>query len=138
LQLFVSCFLMLYSHQVTIKKMLPTIIVGFIGLSMIGSFRAQLSLNIDSIKIVISNISEKKFTSDTAYAAYYSSLTFLKVEDFITRSMRIDMFKKFLLSIILGGSKVENSSLPSFTRNYYMHYNGGILPIYFHFYLGWL
>ena len=46
------------------------------------------------------------------------------------------MFKKFLLSILIGNS--SEASLPIFTRQFYVHWNGGYYPLYFYFYGGFL
>ena len=42
------------------------------------------------------------------------------------------------MSILIGGGKIPNSNLATFTHKYYLHYYGGVLPIFAHFYLGYL
>jgi hypothetical protein len=135
-QLLFIYFIMFYSHKVRIIKLIPFIIIGFIMMSLIGMDRASLLLSAQAIKDVLKNIENRMFALDTSYSAYFTSLTFLKVREILSISDRLDLFMKFMLSIIFGG-RIENSSLPLYTRSIYLHYNGGIFPYYFYFYLGW-
>lgn len=137
IQLLFVYFIMFYSHKIKVLTLAPFIILGFIMMSLIGIDRATLSFSVQSINEVISNINNKMYALDTSYAAYYTSLTFLKTLEYISFSDRLILFWKFLLSVIFGGS-IGNSSLPIYTRNFFMHYNGGIYPYYFYFYLGWV
>ena len=45
------------------------------------------------------------------------------------------MLFQFILYIFLG-SKIVDSNLAVYTRQYYVHYYGGVLPLYMYFYLG--
>lgn len=138
LQLIICWFVMVYSYKVNLSKMIPLILVFFIVMSSIGLFRADFALSISSIEKVIQKIVNDRLTLDTAYSAYYTSLTFIKVEEFNNFSMRIDMFNKFILSMFVGGRMIPNSSLAEYTRQFYFHYYGGVLPFFFHYYLGWI
>lgn len=137
IQLIICWFVMIYSYKTSIGKIVPVIIAFFILMTSIGIFRANFSLTTSSIENAIQKIINEKLTLDTAYAAYYTSLTFIKVEEFNTFVMRIEMFKSFILSMFIGGSRVANSSLAEYTHQFYFHYNGGILPFFFHYYIGW-
>ncbi|MFU0799096.1 MAG: hypothetical protein ACFWUE_00305 [Xylanivirga thermophila] len=137
LQLIVCWFIMVRSYKTNIYKALPWILILFVFMSLIGIFRANFNLSIDCLKNTVKELMQKKFSLDTAYSAYHTSLTFIKAEFISSNAVRLKMFKKFLLSMILGGSRVENSSLAEFTRKYFVHYNGGILPFFSHYYLGW-
>ncbi|MDE4541328.1 O-antigen polymerase [Thermoanaerobacterium sp. R66] len=137
LELLVLYFLMFYSYKTKINNIIPLLIIGFIFMSLIGMQRASINLSYDKIKMVIENIKLKMGTLDTSYSAYFTSLTFLKVKDKISLNTQIELLKQFILSIFFG-SKIENSSLPIYTRNFYVHYNGGLLPYYFYFYCGWI
>lgn len=137
LQLIMLYFIMFYSYKKKIINIIPYIIIGFILMSLIGIDRATLSLSVDSIRMVIENIKLRKFALDTSYSAYFTSLTFLKVKEMLSEAEQFNLFIQFILSIIFGG-KIKNSSLPIYTRSFYLHYNGGIIPYYFYFYLGWV
>lgn len=137
LQLVICWFIMLYSYKTNIRQILPILIVVFIFLSLIGAYRAELNLSVRAIQDVLVSLVKGKLSLDTAYSAYYTSLTFIKVEGFSSVATRLDLFGKFILAMFLGGNKVADSSLAEYTKQYYEHYYGGVLPLYFHFYLGW-
>lgn len=136
IQLLFVYFIMFYSHKIKVVKLVPFIIAGFIIMSLIGIERASLTFSIQGINEVISNIKNRMFALDTSYSAYFTSLTFLKTQEYLNYFDRLSLFGKFLLSIIFGGS-IQNSSLPLYTRTYFTHYNGGVFPYYFYFYLSW-
>lgn len=138
IQLIICWFLMLHSYKMNIYKLFPWILVLFILMSSIGSFRANFNLSTQSLMIILKDLLIKKFALDTAYSAYYTSLTFLKLEEFDGSIIRLGMFKNFILSMFLGGSRVANSNLASYSRQFYVHYMGGVLPFFFHYYLGWI
>ncbi|AZR73926.1 hypothetical protein BBF96_11305 [Anoxybacter fermentans] len=136
LQLILLYFIMFYAYKTKISRLIPFVLVGFIMMSLIGQERTMLNLSIDAIKGVINNIQTRMFALDTSYSAYFTSLTFLKVEEMLSINQRLDLFKQFFLSIFFGG-RIQNSSLPIYTLKFYHHYNGGVLPYHFQFYLGW-
>lgn len=107
----------------------------FMAMSFIGTFRTNLTVSSDALEALWHTLSETKFANDTAYSAYYTSLTFIDFAGNCTWDYRIGLFSNYLLSIVLGGS-VSDSNLPMITRRYYTHYYGGVLPNYFYFYLG--
>ena len=78
---------------------------------------------------------ETGFVNDTSYSAYYTSLTFLKVKEFVGVQTQLYLLFQFILYIFLG-SKIVDSNLAVYTRQYYVHYYGGVLPLYMYFYLG--
>ena len=103
---------------------------------MIGSQRGGFSLSLSGMADAISSIFKEGASLDTAYSAYYTSLSFIKTEELLGFGERFLMFLKFCLSMIVGGSKVPGSNLSEYTRQYFVHYYGGVLPFYGHFYLG--
>ena len=139
LQLLIVFFLFSVSQKEKInwKKLIPIIIVMFIIFIGIGIFRANFVLSIDSFKAIFGSIFGEAFTLDTAYSAYYTSLTFIKTEMLTNNGRRLELFFKFCLSIFLGGS-VSDSNLAVYTRQFFTHYYGGVLPFCGHFYLGYI
>lgn len=135
-QLLTAYFIIFHSSRIKFYKMIPLIVVGFMAMSLIGMERASLTLSLDLFNEMINSISTKKLALDTSYSAYFTSMTFLKTQEFLSFTDRLVLFSKFLLSIIFG-SRISNSSLPLYTLSYYQHYNGGVFPFYFYFYLGW-
>lgn len=138
LQMLIAYFILLFNKKVTYKSMIPVIFIGIIFMTFLGVLGDGISLSNLSFENIIKILENRFFALDTAYSAFFTSLTFISVKDIVSFSTEIGLFVNFLVSMVLGGSLVENSSLPLFTRTYMVHYNGGILPIYFYFYLGWL
>lgn len=136
LQLIICWFLCFYINRLTVKKAVPIAIIGLLFLSIIGDMRASFVISLDTIKEVISRLMTKGGSLDTAYSSYFTSLTFILTKDTLSIWWRLNMFGRFLLSMVLGGSAISNSNLPAYTRAYYLHYFGGILPYYAYFYLG--
>lgn len=136
LQLLIMLFLIILSYRAKVKDMLPFLIVGLIIFSGIGAFRAGFVLNTDSISNVWKQLFNSKFVLDTSYSAFYTSGTFIMAEDVCSTFLRFKMFLKFLLSILLGSS-VPDSNLAIYTRSMWVHYYGGVLPFFGHFYLGY-
>ena len=139
LQILVVVYIYIYSSKLNYKKMLVVGLLGIIGMSFLGSYRSDYSISLQSFILNIKNIFENRMlTFNGMDLAYYCSLTFLLVRKEISFIKEIDLFMKFLYSIFLGFSKVPEANLGTYTRNFYWHYNGGIYPIYFYFYLGWI
>ena len=136
LQLLLILFFFFYdSRKINWTIVLICGVVGMVIFSSIGEFRANFRLNISFLQSATQAIKKDMGTLDTAYSAYYTSLTFLKVKTVTSVSDRLLLFWEFIKSIFLGGS-VPNSSLAQVTMQYYQHYEGGVLPFFGYFYLG--
>ncbi len=136
LQLIIAYIVLFYSHKLTIRKIAPYALLGLVMLSLIGIERGGFALSVDGMRVAWEQIKMQAFALDTAYAAYYASLTFLKVEEILYLQDRIALFIKFLFSIVAGG-RIPDSNLSVFTKHFFPHYGGGVFPFYFHFFLGW-
>lgn len=124
IQLVLCIVMCLFIDKISIKKVVVASAIGIPIMTGIGSDRGSFALTISSFANSIHNILTGKLTLDTAYSAYYTSLTFLKYKENTSFGERMYMFRQFILSLILGGS-VKDSSLPDITRTQYMHYWGG-------------
>lgn len=138
LQMLIAFFLIFFNNKLTYKSVLLFATLGILFMTFLGLYGDGIPLHQLSFKNVLNIFGDRFFALDTSYSAFFTSLTFVMVKEFVSFSTEIVLFVKFMLSMIFGGSIVEDSSLPLFTRNYMIHYNGGVLPIYFYFYLGWL
>ncbi len=135
LQLIICC-LVIYQCKVNVKLIIPiAVIVGGVLLS-VGTLRAGLSL--DGLYAVFEDLFKSKLTFDTAYSAFYTSLTFIKVSEITPPITKVGMLIMFILSNIIGGGRIPNSNLPEYTHDVFIHYYGGITPFYFFFYLSWI
>ena len=137
LQIVVLVVISLYVDKLSLKKVIPTGMVFFVVMSLIGQFRAQLIMHGANIKAVVKSLSANYFSLDTAYSSYYTSMTFLDELTQTDFNKRIYLFGRWLLSIVLGG-RVSDSNLALYTRQHHFHYNGGVLPFFAWFYLGLL
>ena len=132
-------FLIFFSYKISIIQATPYILLGIFIFTLVGSIRGNWNnTNFSALELIYNSLLKNKFVLSTAYSAYHTSLTFIKVTDLISVTDRIELFGKFILSLFLGGTKVKGASLPVYTRGFYMHYYGGLLPFYFNFYLGWI
>jgi hypothetical protein len=136
LQLVLVYFLFFWGYKAKINKIWPVMIIGFLLLSVIGMNRGNADFSMESIRQAIRYLSKNSMSLDTAYSAYYTSLTFLKKLELISFGERIGLLFSFIKSIFFGG-QVKNSVLPYVTGEIFINYGGGIFPIYFKFYLGW-
>lgn len=136
IQLILVFLVMFYYYKLNIAKLFPIAFLSFLLLTVIGLFRGKAELNLENLLKAKEYLETRMLALDTAYSAYFTSLTFLKVAGQVTIFERIDLLLRFMLSNIIGGGRVENASLPIYTRKFYIHYYGGIFPHYFFFYLG--
>jgi len=137
IQLVICWFLFVVSYRTRPIRVLPWATALYVLFSAVGSFRASFVVSGGGIGDLVAGLVKSRLTLDTAYSAYYTSLTFIKVEALSSLDTRLGLFTKFLSSMVLGGSRVSGSSLGEYTYAYYTHYYGGLLPFYWHFYLGW-
>jgi hypothetical protein len=139
LQLLILFFFLRLSPHMTWKSILPVIIFVFFVLTVIGNLRTSIwsATPAEIFSSIVSTL-QSGLVLDTAYSSWHTSMTFLAYGDMTSDSTHLELFIKWLQSIVLGGSAVEDSQLPTVTRLYFVHYSGGILPIYFYFYLSWI
>lgn len=116
------------------KKLLPVGIVLFIIMSGIGQVRASILQEGLNFRAITKSLFSHYFALDTAYSAYFTSMTFLDELTQTSVSQRFYLFGKWVLSMFLGGS-VKDSNLAYYTRQFFVHYNGGVLPFFAWFYL---
>lgn len=138
LQLLIVAYVMMLESRWSLKKVLPIIIAGFLAMSMIGVARGAILSGDFSINGIIKILKERMFTLDTAYSSYHTSITFILMEEQVSMWDRIHVFCGFLKSIIVGGYDSVESNVARVTAQFYQHYDGGVLPFYFHYYFGWI
>lgn len=138
LQIIICLFLCLYVNKISNIFVGVFVLIGMFIMFGIGIFRVSFSFSSDTLSTIISNITNNYFILDTAYSSYYTSLTFVDLLNNVDISDRLYLFFKWVLSMFLGGSNVVDSNLATYTRQYYFHYFGGILPFFAYFYLGYI
>lgn len=136
LQVLIVYFLFFVMHKTDYKKVTIISIAGIVFMNTIAIYRSSFILGDFSIINGFRNISEKMFAFDTAYYAYLASLTFVATKDIYSVIERGSQFIEFLSSQVIIGTVGE--SLYQISRKHFFHANGGILPIYLFYYIGWL
>ena len=109
--------------------------VLFFLMFAIGTFRANTQISTATLITTWSEMYNKRFVVDTAYSAYHTSLTMIDFLNYCSWRDRLYYWGRYLLYIPFGG-RIIDSNLPIITRQYFVHYYGGVLPFYFYFYLG--
>ena len=137
LQVLILFYLMCMEEKYSLKKILPIIVGLFVVLFFIGAYRGNWLRTGFSLSNVWEALKDNLFTLDTAYSSYHTSLTFLLYGEGVSTSVKMGVFSNFLKSIILGGYGTAENSVAHLTANFYAHYNGGVLPFFFYFFMGW-
>lgn len=135
IQIIICGLLCMFIHKITIKKILVGSAIVIPVMSLIGVQRGAVEFSLNNIGMILKASGKTYGTLDTAYSAYYTSITFLKAMDYTALETRLKMFGNFMLSMLFG-SVVPNSNLADYTRERFLHYWGGITPYFFFFYLG--
>lgn len=138
LQLILIVIFSLYAEKLSFRRFAIPAIMLFLLMSAIGAQRARLELSADTFTDVADVLGTNHLALDTAFAAYHCSMTFLDTLNFTGWGMRLYLFVRWTLSMFLGGNLVSDSQLCDYTHQFFVHYNGGILPYYGYFYLSWL
>lgn len=137
IQFLLTAYIMNFMYKTSMYKVVVGITLMFFLFSIIGVVRGELMSMNFSLGNIFSLILNRGFALDTAYSAYYTSESFVYMDERLDDKMiPIRLFGEFLKSIIIGSGDNPDSVLPTVTHEYVTHYNGGILPFYLYFYLG--
>jgi len=136
-------FLLLYyemnvEERISLPRLIPIVGVLYILLTVIGVYRGEWIHARAVIPTVWEKLRGNLFTLDTAYSSYHTSLTFLLAEEHTGISTRLKIFASFLKAIVMGHYGTPENSVTHYTGQFYRHYEGGVLPFFFHFYFGWI
>ena len=135
IQIILCAVLCLLVDKINLKIILLGMIFIFPFMSLIGIKRGNSSFSILALIDALNSLRNTKGALDTAYSAYYTSLTFLKAMVYTPFQKRIYMFGCFVLSMFFGGL-IPDSNLADYTRKNFLHYWGGVLPFFAYFYIG--
>ena len=101
LQFLLVAYIMFLMHRVPMYKVLIGILVFFVLFSIIGVVRgAILSMDAD-IKSILVSLIEKGFSLDTAYSAYYTSESFVYLDERV-EGVHLSLFVDFIKSIFIS------------------------------------
>lgn len=134
IQFLLVTYIMLFMHRISMPKVIFAMVVMFALMSIIGQVRGELLSGNADVVLILSSLAERGFALDTAYAAYYTSESFVYIIDKFTPQKIMVLFWEFVKSVVIGSN--QDMLLTSISFEYVYHYGGGILPFYFYFYLG--
>ena len=126
------------------RHLLILSIVGILSMTFFGLI-GDLEGNMITFDFFIEKVSERLFTSDTAVFAYYCSATFVDISDMYSVAFKLTHFSYSIVFDAFGGEGIAllfpgtpnyMFSLQELSSLYYTHWNGGITPFYFLFWLG--
>lgn len=135
IQLGICLVLCVLIDKLDVRWVIPAGFMMLVIMTAIGQFRGSFSLNANSLSAVWDTLKENGLALDTAFAAYYTSMLFIRVLSYMTIGQRLHLFFRWILSIV-GGGAVADSNLAEYIRIYFFHYGGGVLPFFAYFYLG--
>ena len=136
LQLLLILFFACFSKKVSSTQFAVLVAFGLLFFNFLGSIRTGLvSASVDDIVEAWNESLARGFAWDTAYSSWHTSITFLLYGDIVSSNEHLVLFWHWIQSVFLGGS-VPMSNLAQLTLSYFYHYFGGVLPIFFQFYLG--
>jgi len=124
------------SHFYSFSRFIYVFILGISFMLLVSSYRADFSLDISIVEILKSLFGEHMLSLNTAVYAYVASLTFIATRDLLSFEQVLTHLYNFIVSMIIPGT--YGQSLYEISKEYYQHANGGILPMYLYFYLGWV
>ena len=135
-QLFICWIFCIIPPNTNVFKYSPYAFIGIIILSAVGGLRGAVIESFDIFELALNSLITSKMQLDTAYYAFYTSITFVLVKAQTTIDIQLYLFWQYIQSIFLGGS-VPDAVLAEYTLKYYSHQYGGVLPIFAYFYLGY-
>ena len=136
LQLLLIFFFACMSKKVSFGQFMALVVFGLLLFTFLGSVRTGLvSAGMDDVGGALSESLSRGFAWDTAYSSWHTSITFMLYGDLIPPSEHLALFWQWVQSLLFGGS-VPMSNLAMITQPYFWHQFGGVLPVFFQFYLG--
>lgn len=136
LQLLLILFFCVFSRKVSTGAFVSMIVAGLLVFTFVGSVRTGLvGADLQDVTNAWDDSVSRGFAWDTAYSSWHTSVTFVKYGEIIPLSEHLFLFAQWVKSVMLGGS-VPLCNLAAITQPYFFHQFGGVLPVFFQFYLG--
>ena len=130
----IAYFFLVFSKKINYKNLTLIFIIGIVVMTLSGLYGDGYAVSLND---TLEKLNESWFSLDTAQFAYLHSLIMVKVRSFTDNETILSLFIQFALSQIFGNN-FRYAKLQNYTRKFFTHYDGGILPYYFYFYMGWL
>lgn len=142
LQILLCDFLINYLEKINIRQIIISGIIGVISFTLLGIYGDILDTdkNFDgfTFKRIYSEISERRFASDTAVSAYFPTVGTIEASKiFYSKEDRYSNGVKYFKNYTFSGQSLSGYKLPiEIIRKNYFHTGGGIIIGYFYFWFG--
>ena len=136
IQIGIITVISLFYSYLSSKSILLLAFLGMMVTTAVAIFRGGFSATDIAMNSMMGESQDMMFASTTSAFAYYTSLTFIGTMEHYPLFERLFQFSQYLLSLILPGNVGE--SITALAEKYYVHYYGGMLPIYVYYYIGYI
>ena len=126
------------SQNISSKTIVIYMVLGIIMFNFIGAFRGNYSNFGEAYFSVIQNFKDSKFVFDTCTHAYFPSLCMIEQFKRYNFFRSMHFFFRFLLTIIMGSSRVTDGNLIKYTSLLYYHNGGGVIVGFLYAWLSYL
>lgn len=142
LQIILCDFLINYLERINIRRIIIYAIAGIVGFTLLGIYGDILDTDKNfegfTFKRVYSEISERKFASDTAVSAYFPTVSTIESSKlFYSKEDRYSNGIRYFTNYTFLGQSLSEYKLPiEIIRKNYFHTGGGLIIGYFYFWFG--
>lgn len=145
LQPILACMCIYFLKYLTIKRITFVAVLGMVFFTALGVYGDNMAMGkgtIESLKYVspsnmIKTFEKRKLALDTSVSAYWTGLTYVELANRHTFSERIGNFSNYIFIYSFLGQRSGYKHLHEQSLEYYVHYNGGILPNYMFYWFGY-
>lgn len=124
-----------FQKRLKIEKVLFFSFLGILASNIIGVLRSAV-LSVGSLVQVLLNRGAYIFFSDTVSFSFYSGITIISFKDIYTGD-KLELFVRWIKNFLMGGG--NSTDLALLVQRQYIHNGGGgMFPIPFYFYGGYL
>jgi len=136
IQILIILVLMVFTKYLNTRRIIVGAGILLVFITFIGLYRGNFSTTGINIGTIIDYLRNGGGGYATVGFAYHTSLTFLGSMQHYSVLERLQQFCQFFASQFVIGT--VGQSLIQISRQYYTHYNGGVLPIYLFYYIGYI
>lgn len=140
LQIILIDFIINYLYKIKLTQIICVGVIGllfFTVLGVYGDLKDTDMLENFSFALVNDQFSNRRFTSDTAIAAYFPSAALIEVRDSFPSEERLKNGVEYFTTYTLLGQSIYKYKLPIILiLKYYFHTGGGFIIGYFYFWFG--
>lgn len=141
IQLFILIFILFFDNQISTKKMLLIMILGYLFMLLIGNFRSNLSFNFDSVLELLGyNIEKNRIISNEGDVFYSSTVILSSITNNIaSQNYRIVSAVYWMIRLFVPSSFIPQiyNVVPYLQKVYTQCGGGGLYSSFIYFYFGY-